>query len=276
MRIAVSFIAVLLVFRSLAAVAAPLPLWELGLGLGSISVPDYRGSDRRRNFLLPFPHIIYRGVFLEIDRDNIKGLLFSSERLALNLSASAAPPVESDKNQARAGMEDLNPVLEIGVSPEILLTGDKGGRAIFLKLPVRKVIATDLSEFSDAGWTFSPYLEYLDRRFLGSWNFSASIGPSFATSPYHEYYYGVDPSQATAIRPVFDAPAGYSGSRLTLILDRRLEPHLWLGGFLRYDYLGGASFADSPLVRQDHSLMGGLAFTWFFARSRILQSRAGT
>jgi MipA family protein len=270
MRIAVSFIAVLLVFRSLAAIAEPLPLWELGLGLGSASVPDYRGSDRRRNYILPFPHLIYRGRFLEIDRDNIKGLLFSSERLALNLSVAAGPPVDSDKNQARSGMEDLNPVLETGLSPEILLAGDKYGRTFLLKLPVRKVIATNLAEFSDVGWTFSPYLEYRDREVLGGWSFSASIGPSFATNLYHDFYYGVKPSQATAGRPAFDGQAGYSGSRLTLTLDRLLEQRLWLGGFVRYDYLGGAVFADSPLVKKDHSLMAGLAFTWFFARSRTM------
>jgi len=273
MRLAMPFVLFLLIFRGLAAAAEPLPRWEAGVGLGIISLPDYRGSADRQLLVLPYPHFIYRGEFIEIDRDNLKGWLFRGERLELDLSMAAGPPVESDKSAARAGMEDLDPALEFGVSAEILLKGDKRGRGFFLKLPVRKVIATDLSEFSDVGWTFSPFLQYRERQFLGAWSLALSLGPVFATRRYHDYYYGVDPIHATATRPAFDAPAGYSGSRVTLGLERRLGPRLWLGGALRYDYLGGAVFADSPLVRQEHSLTGALVFTWFFARSRTLVTK---
>ena len=43
------------------AVAEDKPLWEFGLGAASLSFPAYRGSDQRRNFLLPVPYVIYRG-----------------------------------------------------------------------------------------------------------------------------------------------------------------------------------------------------------------------
>lgn len=258
---------------SLNAAAAQEPLWELGVGLSALSLPDYRGSSTTQDYLLPYPHIIYRGDFLEIDRDNIKGRLFTSDRIDLDISVAAAPPVNSDNNDARDGMDDLNPAAEIGPSLEILLFGSKEDSGFFLKLPVRKVIATDLSDFTDAGWTFSPYLQYKDKHFFGDWTFSASLGPMYATARYHDYYYGVDPVDAAAGRPAYSATDGYSGSRVTLTLDKRIGRDYWVGAFMRYDDLSGASFEDSPLVEQDHSLMAGIAFTWFFAHSSTMVER---
>ncbi len=37
------------------------PLWELGIGTGILRMPDYRGSDESRWYLLPYPYVIYRG-----------------------------------------------------------------------------------------------------------------------------------------------------------------------------------------------------------------------
>ncbi|MFZ1980807.1 MAG: hypothetical protein WAU61_05820, partial [Smithella sp.] len=37
------------------------PLWELGVGLGLLQMPDYRGSDENRLYVLPYPYVIYRG-----------------------------------------------------------------------------------------------------------------------------------------------------------------------------------------------------------------------
>ena len=40
-----------------AARAADLPLWELGMGVGALNVPHYRGSDQNHNWLLPVPGV---------------------------------------------------------------------------------------------------------------------------------------------------------------------------------------------------------------------------
>jgi len=39
------------------------PLWEMGIGGGFLLMPDYRGSDETRAYLLPYPYAVYRGVF---------------------------------------------------------------------------------------------------------------------------------------------------------------------------------------------------------------------
>src|SRR5690606_40394337 len=56
------------------------PLWEAGLGVGALTLPDYRGSDERTNYVFPLPYFIYRGDFLRVDREGAQTLLRSEER----------------------------------------------------------------------------------------------------------------------------------------------------------------------------------------------------
>lgn len=90
------------------------PLWEAGAGVAVINFPHYRGSDQRRTWLLPFPYVVYRGEFLQVDEQGLRGLFFKSERTELNLSVSGSIPIDSNDNHARRGMPDLDPTLEIG------------------------------------------------------------------------------------------------------------------------------------------------------------------
>ena len=91
------------------ALAEALPLWEAGAGFGVLSFPDYRGSDQSRTRPIPVPYLIYRGEIFKADRDGVRGKLFDSERLELNVSAGASFPVSSSDNEARRGMADLKP-----------------------------------------------------------------------------------------------------------------------------------------------------------------------
>ena len=50
------------------ALAELRPEWEFGLGATGLTLPDYRGSDESRDYLLPFPYLIYRGEHLRVDR----------------------------------------------------------------------------------------------------------------------------------------------------------------------------------------------------------------
>ncbi|MBA4394378.1 MAG: MipA/OmpV family protein, partial [Desulfobacca sp.] len=49
------------------------PLWEAGLGGVFLYMPDYRGSDESRGHVFAFPYMIYRGDWLKIDRESIRG-----------------------------------------------------------------------------------------------------------------------------------------------------------------------------------------------------------
>jgi len=253
--------------------AEDLPLWEAGLGFTGLSLPDYRGSDQQRFYVLPLPYLAYRGDFLRLDSNGLSGLLFHSERVHLNISADASMPVQSTKDTARSGMPDLDPTVQLGPSLEICLFKDTNSeRVVQFCLPVRAVIATDLSRWNSIGFVVHPELTF-DWRNIGpggGWNFGLSVGPLFATEPYHDYYYEVAPRFAVPdIRPAYDARAGYSGSLLILSVTKRFG-HFWFGAFARYDELSGAVFADSPLMRTDHSLMAGFGVAWVFAESKTL------
>jgi len=253
--------------------AEELPLWEAGLGFAGLSVPDYRGSDQQRFYELPLPYLVYRGDFLRLDRNGLSGLLFHSERVRLNISADASVPVKSTDNTARSGMPDLNPTLQFGPSLDICLyKATNSERVVQLCLPVRAVIATDLAQWKEIGFVANPQLT-VDFRNIGpgkGWDFGLAVGPLFATEPYHDYYYEVAPQFAIpGVRPAYDARAGYSGSLLILSATKRFG-HFWFGAFARYDELSGAVFANSPLMRTEHSWMAGFGLAWVFAESKTL------
>ena len=139
-------------------------------------------------------------------------------------------------------------------------------------LPVRAVIATDLSRWNGEGFVVHPELTF-DLRNIGpgkGWNFGLAAGPLFDTERYHDYYYEVAPRFAIPdVRPAYSARAGYSGSPLILTVTKRFG-RIWFGAFARYDELSGAVFANNPLMRTDHSVMAGIGLAWVFAESKTL------
>jgi outer membrane scaffolding protein for murein synthesis (MipA/OmpV family) len=262
-----------LAFALLVAAAQPahaelLPQWEFGLGGTAFTLPDYRGSDERRDYLFPLPFFVYRGEKVRVDRQGLRGIFFETDRVQFDISLNGSPPVDSSKNQARQGMPDLDPTLEIGPLINVTLWRDRvASEQLDLRLPVRYAIATDFSHAHGAGWVFNPNLALNLRPDLrGRWNLGVTTGPIFATSQYHAYYYGVDPQFATPDRPAYSARGGYSGWMGLVSLSRRYGK-LRVGGFARYDSLSGAVFEDSPLVRRSFSWMAGLAGAWIFAES---------
>lgn len=253
-----------------ASAAAELPLWEAGLGVGVLTAPDYPGADERRTYVLPLPYFVYYGRRLSMDRGGMRSEVLGTGRASFRISASLGLPANSSKNAARAGMPNLDPTIEVGPSLRIRLS-DRADRnpLLTLRLPVRTVIATDLSYAHNIGWLFEPHLR-LAFKSVGpgaNWNLGLSAGVTFATKSYLNYYYGVPPEFATAVRPAFDARGGYSGTGVGLTLTRRVGK-IWVGWFARYDDLYGAGFVDSPLVRSSHSFLTGIGFIRVFASSK--------
>jgi outer membrane scaffolding protein for murein synthesis (MipA/OmpV family) len=245
------------------------PEWEFGLGATGLTLPDYRGSDESRDYLLPFPYVIYRGERFRVDRQGIRGIFFESDRVEINLSLNATPPVESEDNRARQGMPDLDPTLEIGPRIDYRLMSDRAEEwALELRVPLRAAIATDFSHTKGVGFVLSPHLSLTMRPVLAGvkWNFGAQAGPLFATREFHQYFYGVEEPSATPERPAYAADGGYSGAYALVSLSRRF-PRCWVGAFARYDTLQGAVFEDGPLMRRDFAFAAGIAVAWVFAES---------
>lgn len=245
--------------------AEQLPLWEAGAGVGVLSLPDYRGSDERKYFVLPVPYFVYRGDFFKADREGVRGVLFDSERIELDLSAALSPPVDSRDNRARAGMADLEPVAELGPNLDVLLWENSDARLKF-KAPLRAAFTLEGSP-RGVGWVFSPRFDLdFDNVAASGWRMGLLAGPIYATRANHDYFYSVPAADATATRPRYQAGGGYAGTQVLASLSKRF-PKFWVGAYLRWDTLAGATFVDSPLVTSRDYLAGGLALSWVFGES---------
>jgi MipA family protein len=253
---------------SYSAAAEKLPLWEVGAGAALINFPDYRGSDERPTYLLPVPYVVYRGETLQVDRQRVRGLLFSGPAAELDVSVSGSVPVRSRHNKARQKMPDLDPTLEIGPSLIVSLHRTPAS-SLELRVPVRAIVASDFKDVSYQGFVFHPHVNFdLKGVFPGpGWNLGLLVGPVFADRRYHEYFYGVSPQFAAPGRPAYEAKAGYSGMQFIASVSKRFQNY-WVGGFVKADSLHGTAFEDSPLVKQKHALAGGVAVAYIFGKSK--------
>jgi outer membrane scaffolding protein for murein synthesis (MipA/OmpV family) len=237
-----------------------------------LSFPDYRGSNERRSWVLPFPYLVYRGEFLKADERRVRGLFFKTDRLELDASVNGTVPVKSSENDARRGMPDLDPTLEIGPSLNITLSRSADRKTqLELRLPVRAVIATDFSSVDFAGWVFEPNLDLDVHDAFGNpgLKFGVLAGPMFSNRRHNEYFYAVDPAFATATRPAYSPGGGYAGAQLIAALSKRYR-NFWIGGFARWDTVRNAVFDDSPLVKTSQYFAAGFAVAWILGESKTL------
>jgi len=263
----VLFVVLLLLPASL--FAEEKPLWEVGVGAGLLQMPDYRGSNESRIYLLPYPYLVYRGDILKVDEHRISGRIFKTDRILLDFSGYGSVPVDSSDNSAREKMPDLDPTFELGPSLKVKLWQSKEDKVkLDLSLPVRAFFSTDFSSVHHRGWVFSPRIDFMkDDVIAGTGlNLGISAGPMFADSGYHDYYYTVEHQYAKSWRPEYSASGGYSGSTLTVGLSKEYKQFVF-NAFVSADFLQGATFEDSSLVKRKTSIMSGVSVSWILFKS---------
>ncbi|EXJ16241.1 putative outer membrane protein [Imhoffiella purpurea] len=244
------------------------PLWEIALGGGALTLPDYRGSGRSNTYAYPFVLPYYRGEVLKSDENGIRGLFFESDRIKLDVSLDGTVPAASSDDPARHGMDDLDPTFQIGPMFRYLVWGrGNRNRSLSLDLPVRAAFAVG-SSFKHIGYTAYPHLTYRqDLDLLGrDWRIRLSGGPMFGSESHHDYFYRVSGRDARPDRPVYDPDAGYGGVRLIGTLYHRRGDFL-VNLYAMYDSVEGAVFHDSPLVRRDSGATFGFLVSWFLFKS---------
>jgi outer membrane scaffolding protein for murein synthesis (MipA/OmpV family) len=251
--------------------AEDLPLWEAGLGAYALRLPDYRGSDQSRGYLVPLPYLTYRGEWLKMDdRHGLASvLLFEKANATLDLSLNASQPASSEQNDARRGMPDLLPTIEIGPVLKFKLWQNAADTdELTLQLPLRAAFAFDSLRAHYIGVVFNPVLDWFMRNTGpgGGWRFGMQAGPLFTDQRYNQYYYQVDPQFAAPGRPAYAASAGYAGTQFTASLNKRFDS-IWVSAFVRAYGLHGAVYEASPLVKQDSAVQAGIGFAYIFAKS---------
>ncbi len=230
---------------------------------------DYRGADTAHAYPLPVPYFVYRGKFLQADRDGLKGKLFDQKFAELHISVSATPPVRA--SAARTGMPDLRPTVEVGPALDLRLWRSSEDRVKLDFLLSARTAVTIEAGPRDIGWLMDPHLVVDIDAPAGAagWKLGFLAGPLFATRRYNDYFYTVASRYATPERPEYAATGGFAGTQTLVSLSKRF-PRFWTGAYVRYDTLSGATFAASPLVKRDSYWSAGFAIAWMISRSSRL------
>lgn len=240
--------------------------WTFGVGLMAARINHYQGSDQNRSVALPFPYIRYQSKKVTIDREGIKSKFFSGKNWDISLSGGGQVKVNSDDNNARAGMPDLAWVGAVGPVLNYYLNDD---RSKLMQWHVRKAFSFD-SGIKSVGYlsqlTYKQTTE-LPSNTWGQARLITTANLNFASNAYNDYLYGVESQYATIDRPTYDADGGFAGSQLQLTYQLRNHPQqdkFRAAAFIRATNLSGSEFEDSPLVKQTTNINFGMMYAWLF------------
>ena len=238
------------------------PLWEAGIGGGAFYAPDYPGSNEHNANGLAAPYVIYRGDVFRLGDDSIvKGVFLETERFEFDVSFDASFDADSDDNDARMGMPDLDFLGEVGPQLTVNL-GEYHGGQLQLALPVRAVFSTDFSDLDHRGYVFNPQISYEREEFFESLDIFLKLGATFATEELHDYFYQVEEQYATSSRMLYDAEAGYMGSELVAAFSYGITDRIRFFTGVQVSYHGGAANEDSPLFLDSLTSSVGAGFAW--------------
>ena len=253
-------LALIFLLATCTSILAKEPKVELGVGVFTLSYPDYIGSKSTQLLTAPFPHVRYRGDFLTIDEDGINGKLFGINGLRLDLSFSGSLPASSEDSKAREDMPDLDFTGEVG--PNLIYNLYEHGMArLEFEFPIRAVLSSDFSYVEYQGIVSTPRLKYSLNYSEFEWTLRSGV--MFANERYHNYFYGVSPKYATPIRPEYTARSGYSGfsNRIGMTYQKG---HWWAGAFVSHFNLKNAVFEDSPLIETQSAIYMGASVAYIF------------
>lgn len=240
-------------------------LWQLGAGIGNITANSYPGSDQTQSITSPIPYIKIKTEWFDLDREGLHTNWFKDTNFRLDFSFDIGLPVDSDENELRVGMPDLDPVAHVGPLLIYQLVESENIKWQ-LQLPLTYAYALDDLDVSSTGWVANPrvYFSYLIGKYETPLHINASLGSVYGSEDFHQYYYAVDVADVTSSRSEYLAKEGLAGYRFNLSVTRRMNGY-WLGLYLRYQNLDAAVFADSPLVNQTDYWFMGIGASWVFS-----------
>lgn len=253
------------------APAGGLPLWEVGGFAGSLTSAAYPASTERLSRNLVLPYFIYRGERLSVDRDGIDARLRLAPDYELDLGVSGSFPATSNDITVRQGMPDLGTLLEFGPRLKVKLPSPGPGLRLGLDLPLREVFEVS-GGTRGQGLVFEPTLVLEAANLADGWSLTAKAGLNWGDQQINQYFFGVAPSYATALRPAYEAQSGLISARASLATSKSLSPDVRVFGYARMDYYGLGPNTASPLHLQNSSPSLGLGLTWTLGRS---EARAG-
>ena len=249
-----------------AQTAGDKPLVEIGV-LGAVAtLPDYPASAQNHWHALPLPYLIYRGEYLQLAANSLRGIILKTDRLSLDISASGA--VSSHDDAARFGMPGLDYMGQIGPRLNVLLAQDATFGKIDFEVPVRSVFSTDFKSVAYRGLVLAPEIGDTYENFMDSGGtLKLWIGPEFATTRLMDYFYAVAPQFVTPGRPQYTAHGGYLGSHLDVTYRHPIGQRASVIAYLGPELNAGATNEASPLFKKQFGISAGVAFSYSFYES---------
>lgn len=252
-----------------------LPLWEYGAVAFATSMPAYRGSNEYTTYAFPVPYFIYRGKVVKASRDGLRGIFWRNKRFETDISLSGNPPV-SDDNKARAGMEELDGIVEIGPALRYYLYEAGERDSIYIQGNLRAAFSLGYSDGLESdyqGFISDISLKYRDSRTFRDMNirYHFSTGIQFSDEELHSYFYEVTPQYATDTRSSYDVGGGYGGWYLSTSLVKKFNENFSISCYGRWINIGGAVYNDSPLVQTNNNYIIGATVIWKIGESETLE-----
>ena len=92
------------------------PVWEVGVLAAAFNSPEYPAAGQNQTNTIPAPYFIYRGETLRIGDGSIaRAVAIDKSWYELDLSLAGSFNANSEDNEARAGMPDLDFIFELGL-----------------------------------------------------------------------------------------------------------------------------------------------------------------
>jgi len=238
---------------------------EIGIGYGFGSIADYPAADEysRKTVLLPL--VVYRGDILKSDQEEgTRAELFKSQEVEINLSFGARFSSDSENNQARVGMPNLNYILETGPSLNYKLWRLPKVASLTLQIPLRLTFETDFRKTDFLGFVFEPELKFQKLNFLvPKLTASTSVAVEFFSERVANYYYQVENVYATADRTAYNAKAGLASMSIGQSFLYEYNRFNFIFG-ASHSYFGKSKNTASPLYKSDTNTSIFAVVAWFF------------
>ncbi len=248
-------------------IANELPLWEFGMAGGYADVPHYPSANQSKERFLFIPVFFYRGkIFRSDQNDGLRARLSTNEKFQLDLSYGGSFPANSEGNDARKGMEDLDWTFEVGPRFSYNFIENDKIRTRLLAA-IRPAVTTDFSHTQLRGYRSVISFNHQNNEFIKkNWNSSFSISTTFLTEELSDYFFEVTKKDVSPGRQLYNAKGGYFSIGVSGTLILNYDKKNFVAG-LSYVNYNDSVIEDSPLYRNKSNTVLFIAMNWFFYES---------
>lgn len=219
------------------------------LGVGALSRPEYIGGDNNETIPVPLISVDYRDIaYFKLNRAGV--WFWKQGQEGFRIGAVLQPRRGWRRNDGNrlSGMDTRGDSIEAGIN--LAWRYDRFG--------VEGAYLTDISDESDGD---SAYIK-LRYALVQSpkWLLAGQLGFDYLDDDVTDYYFGVQPGEATPSRPAYSPDAEWNTSVSLVATYFFSDSWLAMGGF-SYTLLGD-EIEDSPIVESDDyaNIFAGIAW----------------